>query len=44
LKVFGSRENQTKVQTELRDASSDVVSSRLIREVTYNAVKPAAGK
>jgi hypothetical protein len=44
LKVFGSRENQTKVQTEMRDASSEVVSSRLIREVTYNAVKPAAGK
>jgi|SRR5881396_1718137 len=44
LKVFGSRENQTKAQSELRDASSEVVSSRLIREVTYNAVKPAAGK
>jgi hypothetical protein len=41
VKVFGSRENQLKVQTELRDACSEVVSSHLVREVTYNPVKPA---
>lgn len=41
MKVFGSRENQTKMQTELRDASSELVSSHLVREVTYNPVKPA---
>jgi hypothetical protein len=44
MKVFGSRENQIKIQTELRDASSELVSSRLVREVTFNPVKPAAGK
>ena len=44
LKVFGSSENQTKMQTELRDDSSEVVSSHLVRELTYNPVRPSAGK
>ena len=44
LRIFGSRENQTKLQTDLRDASSEVVSSRLVREMSYNPVKPVAGK
>ncbi len=41
-KVFGSAENQRKVFTELRDPSSEVVSSRIIRELIYNPVKPAS--
>ena len=41
LKVFGSAENATKVQTELRNASSELVSSHLVREMTYNPVRPA---
>ena len=42
IKVFGSLENQTKMQTELRNASSDFVSSELVREFVFNPIKPAA--
>lgn len=42
IKVFGSLENQTKLQTELRNASSDFVSSELVRELSFNPIKPAA--
>ncbi len=41
MKVFGSAENATKVQTELRDGSTDFVSSQLVREFTYNPARPA---
>lgn len=40
-KVFGSPENAAKVQTELRNASSELVSSHLVREFSYIPVKPA---
>jgi hypothetical protein len=33
LKVFGSDENRTKIWAELRDASRDVVASRIVREM-----------
>jgi hypothetical protein len=33
LKIFGSAENRTKVWAELRDASRDVISSRIVREM-----------
>ncbi len=43
MKVFGSVENRNKVWAELRDASNEVVSSHLIREVTYNMAKASPG-
>jgi hypothetical protein len=33
LKVFGTVENRTKIWAELRDASRDVVASRIVREM-----------
>jgi hypothetical protein len=33
LKVFGSAENRTKIWAELRDASRDVIASRIVREM-----------
>jgi hypothetical protein len=42
LKVFGSAEHQRKVWAELRDPSSEVVATRVVREFSYNPVKPAA--
>jgi hypothetical protein len=33
LKVFGSAENRTKIWAELRDASRDVISSQIVREM-----------
>ena len=41
-KVFGSAENRTKVWAELRDASREIVSSRLVRELIFNPIKPAS--
>jgi hypothetical protein len=33
MKVFGSIENRNKIWTELRDASRDVIASRIVREM-----------
>lgn len=33
MKVFGSAENRTKIWAELRDASRDVIASRIVREM-----------
>ncbi|MCA1620447.1 MAG: hypothetical protein LC795_14285 [Acidobacteria bacterium] len=44
LKVFGSVENRAKVWAELRDASREVVSSQVVREVTLRSMAtPASG-
>ena len=37
LKIFGSTENRNKIWAELRDASRDVISSQIIREMV---IKP----
>ena len=42
IKVFGSLDNQTKMQTELRNASSTFVASHLVRELTINPIKSTA--
>lgn len=42
-KVFGSGENQRKVWAELRDPSSEVVASRIFRELVVTPAKPASG-
>ncbi len=38
-KVFGSVENRNKVWAELRDPSSELVATRIFRELIYNPVK-----
>jgi hypothetical protein len=39
LKIFGSAENRTKVWAELRDASRDVISSQIVREILIKPMK-----
>lgn len=39
LKILGSRENQLKVQAELRDASREVVATHLVRELIITPAK-----
>jgi hypothetical protein len=41
VKVFGSTENANKIRSELRDGSTDFVATHLVREFTYNPVRPA---
>lgn len=38
-KIFGSAENRTKVFAELRDASREMVASRIVREMLFTPLK-----